>query len=154
MQEAQDKFDYIQSLVHSDVGLQILYELTGGFDFSAYPLDGPVPELPPSNATKSRLELLQKLAKGEQMTIRQLYLRAAAGRAHRTIIGTPESIADDLQTWFEGGAADGFAVLPAYFPDGLKEFATHVIPELQRRGLFRTEYSGHTLRENLGLPAV
>ncbi|MEY9112301.1 NtaA/DmoA family FMN-dependent monooxygenase [Bradyrhizobium diazoefficiens] len=87
LQEAQDKFDYIQSLIHPDVGLQILYELTGGFDFSRFPLDGPVPELPPSNATKSRLELLQKLAKGKQLTIRQALFagscRTGAPHDHR-----------------------------------------------------------------------
>ncbi len=75
----------------------------------------------------------------------------AGGRGHYSLIGTPAQIADELQRWFENGAADGFNILVPHLPGGLEDFAQGVVPELQRRGLFRTEYSGTTLRENLGL---
>jgi hypothetical protein len=82
-----------------------------------------------------------------------LYERQAAGFGGRVLIGTPEQIADDMQAWFENGAADGFNICPTHLPGGLEDFATLVVPELQRRGLFRMEYEGATLRENLGVPS-
>lgn len=85
------------------------------------------------------------------MTIRQLYQRIAGARGHREIKGTPEQIADQMQEWFENGAADGFNIMPPYLPGGLEDFVNQVIPVLQQRGLFRKEYTGNTLRENLGL---
>src|SRR6185436_10667842 len=96
-------------------------------------------------------QLFTELARGENLTIRQLYLRIAGGRGHLTVIGTPERIADELQQWFESEAADGFNVMPALLPTGLEDFATLVVPELQRRGIFRTSYEGSTLRDRLGL---
>ena len=91
-------------------------------------------------------------AQREGLTIRQLYERVAAGNAGRVLIGSAEQIADDMQEWFENGAADGFNICPSHLPGGLDDFAALVVPELQRRGLFRTEYEGTTLRQNLGLP--
>lgn len=151
-QEAKDKYEQIQALIHPQVGLGLLSGLVGGVDLSGYPLDGPVPELPDTDLAKSRLKLLTDLAKRENLTIRQLYLAIAGARGHRTILGTPEQIADQLEDWFVNGGADGFNIMPPYLPGGLEEFVDLVIPELQRRGLFRTEYEGRTLRENLGLP--
>ncbi len=151
-QEAKDKYEQIQALIHPQVGLGLLSGLVGGVDLSGYPLDGPVPELPDTNLAKSRLKLLTDLAKRENLTIRKLYLAIAGARGHRTILGTPEQIADQLEDWFVNGGADGFNIMPPYLPGGLEEFVDLVIPELQRRGLFRTEYEGRTLRENLGLP--
>jgi alkanesulfonate monooxygenase SsuD/methylene tetrahydromethanopterin reductase-like flavin-dependent oxidoreductase (luciferase family) len=110
-----------------------------------------VPELPETNGGKSRQQLLIDLARRENLTIRDLYLRIAGARGHRQVVGTPESIADQLQQWFEEEAADGFNIMSPWLPGGLVEFADRVVPELQRRGLFRTEYEGATLRENLGL---
>lgn len=81
----------------------------------------------------------------------QLYQHIAGARGHREIKGTPVQIADQLQEWFENGAADGFNVMPPYLPGGLDDFVDQVIPELQRRNIYKTEYSGSTLRENLGL---
>src|SRR5581483_11219598 len=85
------------------------------------------------------------------LTIRQLYQRVAGARGHRTIWGTPVQIADQLEEWFVNDAADGFNIMPPYLPGGLDDFVDLVVPELRRRGLFRTEYEGRTLRENLGL---
>ena len=90
------------------------------------------------------------LARRENLTIRQLALRVAAGRGHHIVLGTPVEIADRMQEWFEGRAADGFNVMPPYFPGGLDDFADGVIPILQRRGLYRTDYEGPMLRDHFG----
>ncbi|XXX76333.1 LLM class flavin-dependent oxidoreductase [Sorangium sp. So ce134] len=150
--EAQAKFDALQDLVHPAVGLSLLAGMIGGFDLSKYPVDGPIPELPASNGGKSRQALLLDLARRENLTIRQLYLRIAGARGHKQLVGTPETIADLMEEWLLNDAADGFNVMPPYLPGGLTDFITLVLPELRRRGLFRTEYEGRTLRENLGLP--
>src|SRR5690606_37586108 len=101
---------------------------------------------------KSRQALIRQIADENGFTIRQLYQWVASARGHYTIIGTAEQIADMLQEWFENEAADGFNILPPWLPTSLDDFVDLVIPELQRRGLFRTAYEGRTLRENLGLP--
>jgi alkanesulfonate monooxygenase SsuD/methylene tetrahydromethanopterin reductase-like flavin-dependent oxidoreductase (luciferase family) len=123
----------------------------GGFDFSGLPVDGPVPELPETNGPKSRQRLLLDLARRENLSIRDLYLRIAGARGHQQVVGTPQSIADQLQQWFEEGGADGFNIMSPWFPGGLQDFIELVLPELRRRGLVRTEYEGSTLREHLGL---
>jgi len=126
--------------------------MLGNFDLSGYPLDGPLPELPLTDSgQQSRQQLLTELAGAENLTLAQLGRRIAGGRGHYSLIGTPTQIADELQAWFEQGAADGFNVLVPHLPGGLEDFAVSVVPELQRRGLFRTEYQGTTLREHLGL---
>lgn len=124
-----------------------------GFDLSPYPLDGPFPELPMDKVEghRSRSELIADLAKRENLTIRDLLVRLAGGRGHKTITGTPKDIADEMERWFCDGAADGFNVMPQLMFGGLEEFIEHIIPELRRRGLFRTEYEGTTLREHYGL---
>ncbi|PHJ66493.1 nitrilotriacetate monooxygenase [Nostoc linckia z18] len=151
-EEAKEKYQQLQELIHPSVGLGLLSGLIGGHDLSKYPLDGPLPDLPDTNGGKSRLQLITDLARRENLTIRQLYLWIAGARGHRTILGTPEQIADQLEDWFINDGADGFNIMPPWLPGGLDEFVDLVIPELQRRGLFRTEYEGRTLRENLGLP--
>ncbi|WGS53228.1 LLM class flavin-dependent oxidoreductase [Paraburkholderia sp. D15] len=151
-EEAREKFDTLQNLIHPTVGLNLLSNMSGGVDLSGYPLDGPVPDLPETNGGKSRQRLLLDLARRENLTIRQLYLRIAGARGHQQVVGTPRSIADQLQQWFEEEGADGFNIMSPWLPGGLSEFADHVVPELRRRGLFRSEYEGRTLRENLGLP--
>ncbi|WP_018436412.1 LLM class flavin-dependent oxidoreductase [Paraburkholderia atlantica] len=150
-QEARDKFDALQELIDPAVGLALLSNMSGGIDLSQYPVDGPVPELPETNGGKSRQRLLLDLARRDNLTIRDLYLRIAGARGHQQVIGTPQSIADQLQQWFEEEGADGFNIMSPWLPGGLSEFADTVVPELQRRGLFRTEYTGSTLREHLGL---
>jgi len=101
---------------------------------------------------KSRYTLVVSLARRERLTVRQLLGRLGGGRGHRTFAGTPEQVADAIQLWWENGAADGFNVMPPVLPSGLTAFVDHVVPILQRRGLFRSEYEGKTLRENYGLP--
>ncbi|PWV94294.1 FMN-dependent oxidoreductase (nitrilotriacetate monooxygenase family) [Paenibacillus cellulosilyticus] len=152
-EEALEKKALFEQLIPEQAGVALLSGLIS-FDLSGYPVDGPLPELPQLsqiNGGKSRFQLLKDLADREQLTIRQLYQRIAGARGHREIVGTPSQIADQLQEWFENGAADGFNIMPPYLPGGLDEFVDLVVPELQRRGLFRQEYDGSTLRENLGL---
>jgi alkanesulfonate monooxygenase SsuD/methylene tetrahydromethanopterin reductase-like flavin-dependent oxidoreductase (luciferase family) len=120
-------------------------------DMSAYDIDGPVPELPPSTVRSSRATLMVDLARRDNLTIRQLYTRIAGGRGHYQVQGTPEQIADTLEEWLTTGAADGFNIMPPVLPQSLEEFVAMVIPELQRRGLYRTAYEGTTLRDSLGL---
>ena len=123
----------------------------GGVDLSPYPQDGPLPDLPP-NSSQSAFETVMKLAREENLTIRQLGIRLAAARQRLFVTGTPEHIVDVMEEWFTNGAADGFNILPPYLPGSLNDFVELVIPELRRRGLFRTEYEGRTLRENLRIP--
>ncbi|GAB3805856.1 NtaA/DmoA family FMN-dependent monooxygenase [Micromonospora zhanjiangensis] len=101
---------------------------------------------------KSRYTLIVTLARRERLTVRQLIGRLGGGRGHRTFAGTPEQVADAIETWYRSGAADGFNIMPPVLPSGLEAFVDHVVPILQRRGLFRTEYTGSTLREHYGLP--
>jgi alkanesulfonate monooxygenase SsuD/methylene tetrahydromethanopterin reductase-like flavin-dependent oxidoreductase (luciferase family) len=100
---------------------------------------------------KSRYTLIVQLARRENLTVRQLIGRLGGGRGHRTFTGTPVQVADAIQEWFDGGAADGFNIMPPVLPSGLETFVDHVVPVLQERGLFRTEYTGATLREHYGL---
>lgn len=154
-QEAQDKFGALQELIEPKAGLALLGRMIGNFDLSGYPLDGPLPDLPlTDDGQRSRQQLLTQLAQGENLTIRQLYQRIAGGRGHFTVIGTAAQIADGIQQWFENEAADGFNLMPPALPGGLDDLLTHVVPELQRRGLFRTAYTGATLRSHLGLGSV
>jgi FMN-dependent oxidoreductase (nitrilotriacetate monooxygenase family) len=150
--EAKEKFEELQSRIHPVVGLVLLSSALGGFDLSGYPLDGPLPELPETNGPKSRQKLLVDLARSRNLTIRQLYLSIAGARGHWQVVGTAEQIVDQLEERFLHDGADGFNVMAPHLPGGLEEFIEFVVPELRRRGLFRTEYEGRTLRENLGLP--
>lgn len=91
------------------------------------------------------------LARRENLSLKQLALRMAGARGHLTVVGTPQRIADEMQAWFDGGAVDGFLLLPPVNPIGLRDFVDLVLPELRRRGLFRDAYTGTTLRDHLGL---
>jgi alkanesulfonate monooxygenase SsuD/methylene tetrahydromethanopterin reductase-like flavin-dependent oxidoreductase (luciferase family) len=125
-----------------------------GYDISGHDLDGPVPPPPPFQGSQTFTSVLYEMAKRENMTLRDLYNLTAAARGHWVICGTPAMIADTLEEWFVEGAADGFNILPAYFPGAFAEFVDLVVPELQRRGLFRQDYEGRTLREHFNLAAV
>ena len=149
--EAEEKFGRLQDLIHPDVGLALLSNMIGGVDLSDYPIDGPVPELPETNGGKSRQRLLLDLARRDNLTIRELYLRISGARGHQQVVGSITQVADQLQQWFEEEGADGFNIMSPSLPGGLEDFIELVLPELRRRGLFRTEYEGKTLRENLGL---
>jgi N-acetyl-S-(2-succino)cysteine monooxygenase len=151
--EAEEKKQYLVELIPEQVGVGLLSALIS-FDLSRYPVDKPLPDLPDIkdiNGAKTRFQLVKDLGDREGLTIRQLYQRVAGARGHREIKGTPIQIADQLQEWFENGAADGFNIMPPYLPGGLDDFVNLVIPELQDRGLFREEYTGQTLRDHLGL---
>jgi alkanesulfonate monooxygenase len=146
LQEAQDKFGALEDKVDFSGDLNLM-----GHDVSGYPLDGPLPDLPEPENGKGRWKQLTALARRENLTIRQLFLRFNAVRGHRVVLGTPSDIADQLQDWFERDAADGFNLIPPLLPSSLDEFVDLVVPELQRRGLFRKEYEGSTLRDHLGI---
>ena len=153
MAEAQARYDALQALLPDDVALQSLSHISGGLDLTRFPLDGPLPELPPSNAAKARQELVVRTARERGMTLREIARHTAAGTGHRVLVGTAEYMADEMEAWLEGGAADGFNIICNWYFDPFDQFSAQVIPELQRRGIFRTEYEGRTLRENLGLRA-
>ena len=124
-------------------------------DCSDWELDAPVPPLPALeqfSGPQGRYATILRIIEVEQPTVRQLLGRLAAGGGHCTIVGTPERIADRIEHWFRSGAADGFNLMPPTLPDALEDFVDHVVPELQRRGLFRTHYTASTLRGHLGLP--
>ena len=150
--EAQEKYDYLQSLIQKPVGISILEHTIGVHGLDKIPLDGPVPEMADTNGPLSRQRLLLEQARRDKLTFWELCLANAGPRGHALSIGTPSQVADEMEHWFKDGAADGFNVMPAWLPGSLKDFVDLVIPELQRRALFRTEYEAMTLRENLGLP--
>ncbi|HEX3503447.1 MAG TPA: LLM class flavin-dependent oxidoreductase [Xanthobacteraceae bacterium] len=150
--EANEKYEELQSLIHPIVAREILGTILGGIDLSQYPFDGPVPEHLATTATSQyAAKSAINLAKRENLTIRQLAMCMAGARGKAVVKGTPRQIADMMEEWFVSGAADGFNIMPPYLPGGLNDFVKYIVPELQRRGLFRTEYEGATLRENLGL---
>lgn len=151
--EAQEKYARLTDLILPDDGVALLNTLAGGtLDLRGYSLDGPLPPSPPTEGNKSRQTLIRQIADENGFTIRQLYQWIATARGHYTVVGSASQIADRLEEWFTQGAADGFNILPPWLPTALDDFVDLVVPELQRRGLFRTEYEGRTLRENLGLP--
>jgi len=151
--EARDDYEHVQSLIHPVVGREILSTMLGGVDLSPYDLDGPLPDpLPGKPGSHGHYNSLVSLAKRENLTIRQLGAHAAGARGKNVFVGSPVQVADYMQDWYENHACDGFTVMPPYLPGALDDFCELVIPELQNRGLFRTEYAGSTLRENMGLP--
>jgi len=149
--EARQKHEELQALIPDEVGVALLSSYLSISDLWRYPIDGPLPELPESEGMKSRQALVVEQSRRDGLSIRQLARHFAGARGHWRIVGTPAQIADELQARFEGGAADGFNVMPSWFPGELDSFCALVVPELQRRGLFRTDYDGRTLREHLGL---
>lgn len=148
-EHAQALFEEFQALIDPVLGLRLLADTLGeDIDLSGHDLDGPLPETPAGQRGSRRDQVLD-LARRENLTIRQLYLRLAGGNP---VIGTAEDIADSFESWFQARACDGFNVFFPYFPGAIDIFVDQVIPLLQARGLFRHEYEGRTLRENLGLP--
>jgi FMN-dependent oxidoreductase (nitrilotriacetate monooxygenase family) len=149
--EAFEKLGVLQGFVSGSNALAILSDRFGQ-DMSAYDLDGPVPDLALPDSYHSFARVMLAKARRENMTLRDLYNLTAAARGHWVLCGSAESIADTLQQWFENHAADGFNVMPPYFHEGFEDFVELVVPILQERGLFRTDYQGVTLRDHLGLP--
>jgi N-acetyl-S-(2-succino)cysteine monooxygenase len=151
--EARDKLAKLQSWL-TPTNAATLVTSRIGYDVSGHPLDGPVPPPPPFASSRTFSRVLYETAQREKMTLRDLYNLTAAARGHWVICGTPQRIADILEEWFTGGAADGYNILPAYFPGAFADFVNLVVPELQRRGLFRRDYEGTTLRDHFGLAPV
>jgi FMN-dependent oxidoreductase (nitrilotriacetate monooxygenase family) len=148
--EARETRARLDSLVHYDSGLASL-SVALGHDASGFDPDGPLPEIPESNASKSGRDRIVELVQRENLTVRQLAQRVG-GYSGLAMVGTPAMIADQMEEWLLTEGSDGFNVMFPYLPGGLEDFVDKVIPELQKRGLFRREYEGATLRENLGLP--
>ncbi|GAA3408850.1 LLM class flavin-dependent oxidoreductase [Paenibacillus hodogayensis] len=156
--EAQDLEDQLNAYTEAEAAVERLSERFG-VDLTGYPVDGPIPVhafeeakgIETVNGSKSRHQLILDLIRNEGLTFRQLINRLAGGRGHLTFTGTAIQLADVIEQWFRSRASDGFNVMPQLYPSGLERFVDKVVPELQNRGLFRTEYEGATLRENLGL---
>jgi FMN-dependent oxidoreductase (nitrilotriacetate monooxygenase family) len=148
--EARAKRERLDSLVHPDSGLASL-SIALGVDASQFDLDGPLPDIPETNQSKSGRERVIARARRDNLTVRQL-AQIAGGYGGGGFVGTPQTIADQMQEWLESEACDGFNIMFPYVPGGLDDFVDLVVPELQRRGLFRRDYEGKTLRENLDLP--
>jgi alkanesulfonate monooxygenase len=148
--EARAKREHLDSLVHYDSGIASLNSALG-YDVSGFDPDGPLPEIPETNAGRSSRERIVVLAQRENLTIRQLAQRIGS-YGGLAFVGTPETIADEMEQWLVEEGSDGFNIMFPFVPEGLNDFVDKVIPELQRRGIFRKEYEGKTLRENLGLP--
>ena len=150
LDEAKEKRARLDGLVNYDSGIAAL-SIATGVDARAFDPDGPLPEIPETNQSKSGRERVIALAKRENLTVRQIAGRLG-GYGGLAMMGTPKMIADQMEEWLVTDASDGFNVMFPYLPGGLDDFVNKVVPELQRRGIFRTEYEGSTLRENLGLP--
>lgn len=155
--EAEELYDYFNSLTVTEYGLNQL-ETIAGVSLRELPLDAVVPVEFFGGAgnvldnNRSRLQVVANIVERDRPTLRELLHRLAGGRGHNVVHGTPAQIADTIHAWFEGGAADGFNVMPPLYPQGLDAFTSKVVPILQERGLFRTDYEGSTLREHYGLP--
>jgi alkanesulfonate monooxygenase SsuD/methylene tetrahydromethanopterin reductase-like flavin-dependent oxidoreductase (luciferase family) len=138
-------------LIPLPVAIDRLGRMLGGVDLSRFPVDGPMPDLVGNDARMSTPQNYARMAKRDNLTLRQVAMRSAAGKDHWTLIGSPTEIVDQLEEWFVNEGADGFNLLPPYVPGTLNDFADLIVPEMQRRGLYRTEYEGKTLRDNLGV---
>ncbi|WP_049580597.1 LLM class flavin-dependent oxidoreductase [Streptomyces sp. SBT349] len=153
--EALALHDEFNDLTQPEYSLQLLHRILG-VRLTPEELDGPVPreliETGGERGNGSRFQVILGIIERENPTVRQLLHRLAGARGHRVVAGTPEQVADQIQEWFENGAADGFNVMPPWLTGGFDVFADEVVPILRRRGLFRTEYTGTTLRDHYGLP--
>jgi alkanesulfonate monooxygenase len=149
--EAEAKWNELQDLIDPKTGIELLQERLH-FDISHCDVDGSLPDMPPERGDDSRVLLIYEMAARENMTIRDLYRHFGGTRGHKHITGSVTEVADFMEHWVAEKGCDGFNIMPPLFPAGLEDFVDLVIPELQRRGLFRTQYEGATLRENLELP--
>ncbi|WID96551.1 LLM class flavin-dependent oxidoreductase [Bosea vestrisii] len=148
--EAREKRALLDSFVHYDSAIASL-SIALGHDATGLDPDAPLPEIPDTNQSKSGRERTIALARRENLTVRQLAQRLG-GYGGLAFVGTPKTIADEMEQWLVERGSDGFNVMFPYLPEGLDDFVDKVVPELQRRGLFRREYQGPTLRDHLGLP--
>ncbi|MBA8819569.1 FMN-dependent oxidoreductase (nitrilotriacetate monooxygenase family) [Ochrobactrum sp. P6BSIII] len=148
--DAKEKRAKLDSLVHYHSAIASL-SIAIGHDVSGLDPDSYLPELPDTNASKSSQEQVLKLAREENLTVRQLAQRYG-GYSGLAFVGTPESVADEMQQWLDEAGCDGFTVVFPFVPQGLDDVVEKLVPELQRRNIFRSDYEGSTLRDHLGLP--
>ncbi len=151
-EEAQAKYRTLQGLLSDVDAMRLLARLCGDLDIFSFPPDAPLPELPPSNAAKARQQHLMGKARRENLSIIQVARYLGTSLGHQLLVGTPARIADTMQEWVAAGACDGFTLMFPFYPKPLEDVVDLVVPELQRRRLFRTDYPGRTLRDTLGLP--
>jgi N-acetyl-S-(2-succino)cysteine monooxygenase len=149
--DADEKLHQINALIAPELGIDRLSNILG-IDLSGYPLDGPLPEIPPGAEQQGRQKVVIDLARRHDLSISELYREVTGVRGHRVLCGTAGEIADSMEEWVRGGAADGFNIMSMTYPEGLADFIDQVVPILQSRGLFRRAYESRLLRENLGLP--
>ena len=149
--EAREKLERLHAGIDVGVAVATLQNFMPDVDLREVALDAPLPELPLTEGNQSRQRLAFDLARRDGLSLRQLALRFAGTRGHWCVAGTASQVADQMEALFQAGGADGFNVMPPLFPDMLADFTREVVPELQRRGLFRTEYEASTLRGHLGL---
>jgi alkanesulfonate monooxygenase SsuD/methylene tetrahydromethanopterin reductase-like flavin-dependent oxidoreductase (luciferase family) len=150
--EARRLYEELQVLVDDATAMRLLARLTGDLGIFRYPPDGPLPDLPPSNAARARQEHLMAKARREGLSIRQVARYLGTSLGHQLVVGSPPQVADAMQEWLEAEACDGFMLMFPFYPKPLDDFVALVVPELQRRDIHRTAYEGRTLRENLGVP--
>jgi len=149
-EEAQALRAQMRELIPEELAISHLMPHSGGVDFRKFALNGPMPDLPDTNAGKSHRSAIVALARSENLSILQTARRFAEG-SYLKLVGSPSTIADTMQEWLEADACDGFLAVPTHYPTGVEDFTRRVVPELQRRGIFRTEYSGKHLRDHLGV---
>jgi len=150
-EQAAAEYEELQDLIDPVMGLALLSQRMD-FDFSGYDPDAPAPQIPVTPRNGSRAQLVnEQIAKNPGITLRTLFKHFSAGRGHGLIVGSPAEVADHMERWVTGGACDGFNIMPPIYPRDLQRFIDLVVPELQRRGLYRTRYEATTLRGNLGL---
>ena len=147
---AREKRAHLDSLVHPDSGMGAL-SIALGVDARGFDLDAPLPDIPETNQSQSGRQRVLERARRDKLTVRQLAV-ALGGYGGLSFTGSAESVADEMQAWLEAEACDGFNIMFPTIPGGVEDFVRLVVPELQRRGIFRREYAGTTLREHLGLP--
>jgi alkanesulfonate monooxygenase len=150
VEEAREKRTRLDGMVHYDSAIASLSVMLGT-DASGFDPDGQLPDIPETNASKSGRQRLVDVAARDKLTVRQLAQRVG-GYGGLSFVGTPAIIADQMEEWLTTEGCDGFNIMFPYLPGGLDDFVDKVVPELQQRGIFRREYEGRTLRENLGLP--
>jgi FMN-dependent oxidoreductase (nitrilotriacetate monooxygenase family) len=148
--DARDKFMASIESLREEEGFMLIKQLLGGLDLTAFPVDEPIPELPHVDVAMKTARMVFE-RRGRRMTIRELMGNLAVNLGHLMMFGTPGEVAEEMIRWRDERASDGFVLMAYFLPDGLDEFVDHVVPELQQRGAFRTEYEGHTFREHMGL---
>lgn len=150
-EEADASYKELQELIPDSVGLQVLSKIVG-LDLTGLDPESALPELPETKGITSFRNLIADVAKRDGLNLRQLYQWVLPARGHVLMKGSAAQVADTMAEWYADKACDGFNLVAAYLPGGLEAIVDHLVPELQRRGLFRTEYEGTTLRDSLGLP--